>query len=717
MKHWPNNICSAFLLISLAACGGGGGSGGSPETPTVNLTGTAGKGLLIGADVRAYEVISGTQSQTAWGTTRTGTDGRYVLKGAPTNNPIVVVVTTNSSTLMLDESQPQTDGTFRQISAAPDLKLRSFVEALNQNDSVQVNPLTETAIALALNAQDSSGARIGLTKNSLLAAKQIAQQLAPSGVNPFAIALPSRTSDLLDNNVAKMGLMMTGLIQNARDEATSCALQCQVEKLAQNTSMTLDTSGKGSIATDKSKVMLAQKVALLTIGQTVLANSDSLSPELRTSTKTTADGAVTQALTDGISGTAMATADYEKQFGLPSFIETLRSSFKTTQVKLQTAKESLETKYHGLTLQGLDKLSSIVSTVIADCVTGKTQFSCTKTSGSNVTWIVDGGDWVGTATSSEGYIVSGRVHGTVSQDSSVQITLVSGTIKDGTKTLVDIKNVTGTVAASSTSSAGKATLNGSVQVFDQALGSDLAITLALSNMEITADTTLKTFNLKGQLDLTSNKNDALTGTIDSSGVIRTLTQTYYGYNSAYTYSYTDNYTTKASFSLMAKESSQGEILALNANGSQALHDMTQVESWINYPTYDITASATLAANTKLTVTAKRPGKNTLTQQIEVQSGVNKLSLSGQFGSCTGGYCGYDSTQWCSMQLGALLCTDTLFLSANDGTYTATVKKSSTGITADLYKGNSSTGIKIGAITSEGLIQIYDGTTTKEYSLY
>ncbi len=708
-----------FAVAALSACGGGGGgtsgaSGASPET--VNLTGAAGKGLLIGADVRAYEVVRGSKSSAVWASATTSSVGAYVLQGTPTSNPIVVEVTANGNTKMLDESQPQSDGTFKQVDAPANLKLRSFVETLTQDDSVQVNLFTESAVALASMAKNSAGTPVGLTKNSLLAAKQFAQQMAPEGVSPFFVSLPTKTSDLSDDKVAKMSVMMAGIMQKARDEAATCDLQCQVEKLAKDVPITLDDSGRGSIDSVKASAMAAQKVAYLTAGQAVMTSkSAELGAVLASTVNSIAAATISVAQTNGISTSTLSASEYDAVNGVQGFVNTLRTSFKVTETRLKEAQASLQTKYHALTVQGLDKLDEIVGQVAADCLK-ETQFSCTQSVGSNVTWTAADGDWVGTATSSEGYTISGRVRGSVTPNSSSNFTLVSGSVKNGAKTLVEINNITGRIIATGKDNLGKvtsgtATFSGSVKAFDQALNSDLAITLALSNVEMKTDKTKtpQTFSVAGKLDLTSNRNDVLTGSISASGISRQLSQTWtWGNNQSYTYTYTDDYITQATLNLTAKESSQGEILALAVSGTRALVDPTQVESVTNYATFDVSGSITLAANTKVTLAIKRPNRTTLTQSVDLQSGLSKLNLSGNYAQSTS-----SPDKWCTEEEGVVLCTDSLSLSANDGAYTAVVKKSSAGTTADLYKGNSSTGTKIGVVSHDGMIQI-DG---KEYSLY
>ena len=698
-------LSSASMLALLAACGGGGG-GGSPNS--VSLSGTAGKGLLISADVKAYEIIGGKQSTTPWASTTTSNVGAYELKGSPSSNPIVVVVTTNSNTKMLDESQPQSDGTFKQIAAPLDLKLRSFIETLTQNDTVQVNSLTESAVALANSAKNSSGSTIGLTKESLLAAKQFAQQMAPDGVNPFTASLPAKTSDLNDDKVAKMGVMMAGLMTSV---TTDCSVQCQVEKLSKDVPMTISSDGKGSITDAQAAAIQTQKLALLTAGQTVLASKSTELGTLATTVNSIASTTIAAATSSSVGSSTATASTYETVNSVQGFVRTLRESLKTSETKLKSAQTALETKYQKLTIQGLENLSGIVNTVANDCINNKTTFSCSASTGSNTTWVASGAGWQGTGKTSAGYTISGFVSGTLGTN-SINASISNVTIKLGDKTVAELQklDVSGVRTMSGeVETSGNLQLGGTVKAYDTTVGSDIAVTLGLSNVDARFDNTAKTFSMKGTLSLTSNKNDSLNGSVDISGVNRTLTETW----GSYSYTRTDHFVNKAALDLKASENSVGEILALSVNGTRTLADLTKAESTTNFETFSLTAGVTLAANTKVTVSAQRPTQTTLKQSVVLQSGsTSKLSLNGDYAQAT-----YSPNKWCSEESGIMMCTDSLSLSANDGTYTAVVKKSASAVTADLYKGSVSSGTKIGVITTQGMIQVTENGTTKEYSLY
>ena len=97
---------AVFSLLALAGCGGGGGGGQNTSGTTVPLSGTASKGILIGAEVSVYSLASGKKGDKALATVLTDADGKYTLNIAPTNDPVMIEVKAVSGTKMLDETAP-----------------------------------------------------------------------------------------------------------------------------------------------------------------------------------------------------------------------------------------------------------------------------------------------------------------------------------------------------------------------------------------------------------------------------------------------------------------------------------------------------------------------------------------------------------------------------------------------------------------------------------
>lgn len=148
---------AACLLMS--ACGGGHGGGAAPTpTPSATVTGTAAKGLLLNAIVSFYPVTNGVAGSTAIASVRTDSKLGSFSSKVSSSGPVVVIVTTDSATQMLDEVSGVA------ITAPSGLALHSVFDSLTNLQPIAVTPLTELAYDIA---KASSG---GLTTANIDAA-------------------------------------------------------------------------------------------------------------------------------------------------------------------------------------------------------------------------------------------------------------------------------------------------------------------------------------------------------------------------------------------------------------------------------------------------------------------------------------------------------------------------------------------------------------------
>ncbi len=183
-------FCSALLSTLLViSCGGGGGGSSSAN---VTIGGTGGKGLMGGATVSAYAVNSdGSVSTTALGTTTSSSSasnfGAYSLSIPPTSQPVIVQMTANSNTTMLDETNI-VGGVQQQVAAPAGMMLRSFVSsATSNNSSVSINPFTEMAV--------NSIPAGSISANSLQQAAFVVKSSVLGGsVDPVSTIIPAGTS-------------------------------------------------------------------------------------------------------------------------------------------------------------------------------------------------------------------------------------------------------------------------------------------------------------------------------------------------------------------------------------------------------------------------------------------------------------------------------------------------------------------------------------------
>lgn len=147
-----------LIFGAITGCGGGGsggdgptdnngGTGGGGSTPPpVTVTGTVGKGLVGNGVVAVYGVSSsGTVNATALASARTNAQGEFSAQVSPTTGPVVVSVTADAQTTMLDEIA----GT--SIPAPSALLMRAAVSGLNTTP-VAITPITEMAFAIASSA-------------------------------------------------------------------------------------------------------------------------------------------------------------------------------------------------------------------------------------------------------------------------------------------------------------------------------------------------------------------------------------------------------------------------------------------------------------------------------------------------------------------------------------------------------------------------------------
>ncbi len=96
--------------LAINACGGGDGGGSPapsspppPPPPSATVTGAAARGLLLNAIVSFYPVTDGAAGSTAVASVRTDPATGAYSSPVSSAGPVVVVVTTDAMTKMLDE--------------------------------------------------------------------------------------------------------------------------------------------------------------------------------------------------------------------------------------------------------------------------------------------------------------------------------------------------------------------------------------------------------------------------------------------------------------------------------------------------------------------------------------------------------------------------------------------------------------------------------------
>lgn len=150
---WVRTSVCAGVLVALAACGGGGGGGSNPGASNpgapgaASIAGVASKGLLLNARVTAYAVnADGTRGAALASSVTSSVDGSYQLSGLLPGALVLLEVTAQAGTKMVDEFT----NTTVDVPASSGFKLRAAATLDSGGaTSAQVTPFTDMAVSLA----------------------------------------------------------------------------------------------------------------------------------------------------------------------------------------------------------------------------------------------------------------------------------------------------------------------------------------------------------------------------------------------------------------------------------------------------------------------------------------------------------------------------------------------------------------------------------------
>ena len=143
--RWLRAMALAGLsTTALVACGGGGDSGGSPSATTGTLSGTATKGPVSGASVRAFAIDNGVKGAPL-GSAQTDSSGNFTMRVDAYSGPIMLQLHGGS---YADEAT----GTRMNMLDADDMTCvvpSISVTAGSATTGIQITPLTSMAHAWA----------------------------------------------------------------------------------------------------------------------------------------------------------------------------------------------------------------------------------------------------------------------------------------------------------------------------------------------------------------------------------------------------------------------------------------------------------------------------------------------------------------------------------------------------------------------------------------
>ncbi|NML14969.1 hypothetical protein [Azohydromonas caseinilytica] len=217
-------LVSAGLL---AACGGSGGDEPTPAPAnpgssglSVQMSGTAAKGLMANADVTAHAVrADGTVDSAVLASTTTDANGRYTLSFQGVQaQPYVIKVTAKAGTMHFDEVAND----WKPLPAG--FTLRSvFVPSGSGtvSTSMNVTPFSEMAVAAAAKAQGGlNGANVAQARSNVV-------QLL--GFDPTAVDVKTIGAATTVEQ-QKLGVLLTAVSQLAHDGALGCVTGSDAEK-------------------------------------------------------------------------------------------------------------------------------------------------------------------------------------------------------------------------------------------------------------------------------------------------------------------------------------------------------------------------------------------------------------------------------------------------------------------------------------------------------
>ena len=259
--------CGLLSTLLIISCGS---SDGRSSPANVTIGGTGGKGLMGGATVSAYAVNpDGSVSTTALGTTTSSSSdsnfGAYSLSIPPTSQPVIVQMTANSTTQMLDETRI-VNGVQPKVAAPTGMMLRSFVSnATSNNPSVSINPFTEMAVASI-----PTGAVSSTTLNQ--AAYAVKTTVLGGSVDPFTTLIPAGTSIPSSTSATPSQLALFSVNSQVAQLATSGPCSTQASTGAQfNCVISDSTNGlNNTLSISSSGASVKSTTALTALKSTTL---------------------------------------------------------------------------------------------------------------------------------------------------------------------------------------------------------------------------------------------------------------------------------------------------------------------------------------------------------------------------------------------------------------------------------------------------------------
>ena len=370
-------VIAAFGAALLMGCGGGGGGGdGGGGGGTVSLGGIASKGFLIGATVQAYEVKSDGSLVALGESGITNANGGYTLPSLPvTSNPVIVQVTANSTTTMLDETLPLVGGKF-QLGVAPAVGtvMRSYVTDLTVGNTVYITPFSEMAVSAAGSANTAGK----LDAASLFAARDMLT--ATLGFDPFKTQPVNADAIGLSTDQSELILLLTAVAKSAALLAPTCTddpsgMQCAMKAITDAATLVKDSvSGNYSLSTPTLLNQIINDAVIAVKSDATITN-----PQLTNVNITAA------ATSDAIDPVASA-----NRASMESFIEIMRTGFKTASESITLGANEADARIAALAIDIAANSTTVSQAAFNNCDASSGTLLCTSGNGTTFTQVSTG---------------------------------------------------------------------------------------------------------------------------------------------------------------------------------------------------------------------------------------------------------------------------------------------------------------------------------------
>lgn len=665
----------AFLL---SACGGGSKSNTSSTSTTgtsgsLSLSGVASKGLLSNAEVQSYEVLPDGTLRAIGSKKITDENGFYEITDLPTTTyPVIIKVTTTSSTTMLDESLPLDGGKFRrsidQIKAGTEI--RSMLPSLTSNSEAHIQPFTEMGVAAA----ESTGK---LSSESMASARSII--VDSFGFDPFNTK-PVNANEAMSADQEKLMAMLTGVALNAHALASGCAgdssgVSCAINGLKSAAAIEKDGAGAYKIKNNDSIKAKLNEI------KTEVANS------------TSSDGFLAQARSKVNTYIVPDTpapvkpAEALQRAGLEAFLTNIRNGFHTAEETINKRTDAAQKRVEDLIFDassdGIDTLNSVGSQcrVSADGILVCTGDGFTKTRDGVYEFQYNSADNV--------YVYKGNASASLDNAGNMTLNLVSA--KTRNSILVEEINLAANgIGIKDQSTNGRLTLASLiVKLYDNTKTPVKYAQVNLSGLSLAGErkNDRDVITATAPVTISTSDGDSISGNITNLELVSinaNPTQETYGTKLA------------ASLDLKSKE---GNVVSLKVNAD---HDLTSFKPWLarsatNIPKDSLSIDAKLADNVTVGLSFGQNTQNKAVMSLKISSNKNWINVAANLDSDAGGDLKVDS--------------DGLTITSS-GVYNIKIKKDTSGeFQGNLYENTT----KIGEVKN-GIIYVGSATSGKKISL-